>query len=249
MSLRHDSPRKKRKEKNKWKYSSPEELEELEKEYLKEELRYLEPTIKGQVRITAGKVKNYVIDIPRNTRPATDMMKTRVFDILREDIANTKVLDLYAGSGSFGLEALSRGAKEATLVDASKQAEGVLLGNAKKTGFLTETHVIRARAEDFVEESISKEEEYEVIFFDPPYKAYNRNKLFKVEGMIDRIKYLLPGYNNKDTPLFKGVIIMKHPRRFPIDDLHVDGIRKLETIDFGKNSISFLIVDMESTGR
>lgn len=248
MSLRHDSLRKKRKERNKWKYSSPEELEQLENEHMKEELKYLEPSIKGQVRITAGTVKNYAIDIPKSARPVTDRMKMRVFDILREDIANTKVLDLYAGSGSFGLEALSRGASEATFVDASKQAEGILQDNVKKTGFLTEATVVRGRAEEFLEEAISLDSRYEIVFVDPPYKAYNRKKLFKIEGLIDRIKYLLPGYNDKDTTMFKGVIIMKHPRRYPIDDLKVEGIKKLESYDFGKNSITFLIVDMESTG-
>ena len=111
MSLKFDSSKKLRKEKRKHKVESWEEFEEREDILLKERLHSKEPTISAVVRITGGKAKNFKIEIPRNSRPLTDRMKVRIFDVLREDISNKTILDLYAGAGSFGLEALSRGAE------------------------------------------------------------------------------------------------------------------------------------------
>lgn len=133
MSLKHDSFKKIRKEKNKWRLDTPEDFIEMEDTFLKERLMSKEPTIKTTVRITGGKARNFILEVPKATRPMTDRMKVRVFDILREDIVNKNILDLYAGAGSFGLEALSRGAKSATFVDASKNAEAVLKKNVAHT--------------------------------------------------------------------------------------------------------------------
>lgn len=238
MGLKFDSAKKLRKEKSKWKYSSPEELVFLEEEYSRDQLRHSEPTIKGQVRISAGKAKNIKIDIPRKTRPVTDRMKVRVFDILGADIAKKNVLDLYAGSGSFGLEAISRGASFATFIDASKHAERILLANVKKTGFLTQTLIIREKVEDFLSKEARVKETYDIIFIDPPYKLYNKKRLYKIEEMVNKTSKLLPGLKSK----FPGAILMKHPRRYPITDLELDSVTVAETFDFGLNSISLLIV-------
>lgn len=238
MGLKFDSAKKLRKEKAKWKYSSPEELIALEEEYSRDQLRHSEPTIKGQVRISAGKAKNVLIDIPKKTRPVTDRMKVRIFDILGADIAKRNILDLYAGSGSFGLEALSRGATFATFIDASKHAERILIGNVKKTGFLTESLVIKEKVEDFLSKEARTKETYDIIFIDPPYKLYNKKRLYKIEEMVNKTSKLLPGRKAK----FPGAILMKHPRRYPIEKLELETVKIAETFDFGLNSISLLIV-------
>lgn len=244
MSLKYDSLKKFRKEKAKMKFSSPEEFQENELRLMKELYQQAEPTIRGQVRISGGKAKNLLIDIPKKTRPLTDRMKVTLFDIIREDIKDTTILDLYAGSGSFGFEALSRGAKEATFVDASKHAEGILNDNARKTGFLVETHTIRAKVEDELPKMIEEGFEYEIIFMDPPYKLYNTKRLFRIEEVVNAAKQLLPGYKDMQTKKFPGVIIMKHPRKYPINNLKIPGMKILETHDFGLNSLTFWIFDV-----
>jgi len=94
MSLKIDSAKKLRKEKNKWKRSNDwKEVAKKEEEYNKERLRHKSPTITGQVRVTAGTAKNIRIDIPKTTRPLTDRMKVRIFDILKKDIVNKTVLE------------------------------------------------------------------------------------------------------------------------------------------------------------
>ena len=147
-----------------------EDFEKREAALLKLLLLNKEPTIQGKVRIISGKAKNILIDIPRNTRVLTDRLKTTVFDLLGSDIANKNVLDLYAGSGSFGLEAISRGAESCTFVEASRGTEKILMDNIRKTGFLTETNIIRSKVEDFLPQAIGQELHFDIIILDPPYK-------------------------------------------------------------------------------
>lgn len=242
MSLKIDSFKKLRKQKNKWKTETWEEYEEREKAFLRERLLSKEPNIKGQVRITAGKAKNIQIDIPRNTRPLTDRMKVRVFDILRDDIANKVILDLYAGSGSFGLEALSRGAKSAMFVDASRHAASILENNCKITGFASETTVVKMKVEEFLYKTTTDGElVFDIIFLDPPYKLFNRKRLVSMQGIINSASSLLPAVK-KIKGRFKGAMILKHPRRYPIDKLELDDVKRFETYEFGLNSITILII-------
>ncbi len=242
MSLKFDSSKKLRKDKSKHKVETWVEYEQREEEFLKERLQSKEPTISAQVRITGGKAKNFHIDIPRTTRPLTDRMKVRIFDLLKEDIVKKSILDLYAGSGSFGLECLSRGAKDATFIDASKQAFQIISSNIAHTGFLPQAEVIKSKVEEYISKSIKESRTFDIIFIDPPYKLYNTKRLFKIEQMVNNASFLLPGVVNHNTKKFKGAVIIKHPRRYPIDKLQLNNIKKVETYDFGLNSISFFIV-------
>lgn len=239
MSLKIDSAKKLRKEKSKWQKTEDwKEVVEKEEEFLKERLRHKEPTITGKVRVTGGKAKNILIDIPKTTRPLTDRVKVRIFDILNKDISGKRILDLYAGTGSFAIEALSRGAEEATLVDAAKHSYKILQSNVLKTGFLTNTEVIRSKVDDYLQKAIKSEEVFDIIFLDPPYKLFNTKKLFKMENTINMTSKLLP----IDDKKFKGVVIVKHPRRYPLEKLQLDTLKIFETYKFGLNSVSVLIV-------
>lgn len=242
MSLKFDSFKKIRKRKNKWKVDSWEDYDKREDTFLKERLQSKEPTIKGQVRITGGKAKNTLINIPRTTRPLTDRMKVRIFDLLKEDISKKTVLDLYAGAGSFGLEALSRGAKEATFVEAAKQADNIIRKNVAIAGFLPQADIIRSKVEEYLYKQQSEDSTFQIIFMDPPYKLYNKKRTYNMEKVINMASELLPGVRTQNKKVFKGVIIIKHPRRYPLDTLELPKIRLVETFDFGLNSISFLIV-------
>lgn len=242
MSLKFDSAKKLRKEKTKHKVESWEEYEQREESFIKERLQSKEPTISAQVRITGGKAKNFHIDIPRTTRPLTDRMKVRIFDLLREDVNKKTVLDLYAGAGSFGLEALSRGAKEATFVDASKQAFQVISANVAHTGFLPTSTVVKSKVEEYLFKKIKEDITFDIIFMDPPYKLYNTKRVFKMQEVVNHASYLLPGVRYPESKKFKGVLIIKHPRRYPIDNLLLEYVKRVETFEFGLNSISFFIV-------
>ena len=238
MSLKIDSSKKLRKEKSKWESSGDwEEVNRKEDEYHKERLRHKSPTITGNVRVTGGTAKNIMIDIPKTTRPLTDRMKVRIFDILKQDIVNKKVLDLYAGTGSFAIESLSRGAKSAVVVDAAKQANIILKKNFTKTGFDDKVQIVRSKVDDYLIKTVKTDQKFEIIFLDPPYKLFNTKHVFKMEKTINLASKLLPIKKK-----FKGVVIIKHPKRYPIDKLDFEDLKILETFSFGLNSVTFLIV-------
>lgn len=246
MSLKHDSFKKIRKEKNKWRLDTPEDFLEMEETFLKERLMSKEPTITTTVRITGGKARNFTLEVPKATRPMTDRMKVRVFDILREDIVNKDILDLYAGAGSFGLEALSRGAKSATFVDASKNANIVLKKNVAHTGFLVESEIVKEKVEDYLFRMTNKDKDefqtFDIIFMDPPYKLFNTKKTFKMEQIINMASELLPGVQKKNEKKWKGALILKHPKRYDLEKIDIKHLRLVESINLGLNVISFFIV-------
>lgn len=244
MSLKHDSFKKVRKEKNKWRLDTPEDFIEMEDTFLKERMQAKEPTITTTVRITGGKARNFVLEVPKATRPMTDRMKVRVFDILREDIVNKNILDLYAGAGSFGLEALSRGAKSCTFVDASKNANIVLKKNVAHTGFLIESDVIKEKTEDYLFRILNEENRpsFDIVFMDPPYKLFNTKKTFKMELIINMASELLPGIQDRSSKRWKGALILKHPKRYDLSRIDIKNLKLVESINFGLNLISFFIV-------
>jgi len=244
VALKTESLKKLRKIKNKWKVDSWEEFDKRESDLYKKFFQNKEPTILGKIKISAGSKKNFLLDIPANTRPLTNRLKVTLFDLLSTDILKKRVLDLFAGSGAFGFEALSRGAKECTFVDAAKASEKVLIQNSRKTGFLTETVIVRQKVDEFLYEQLKKEETgYDLIFIDPPYKIYNTKDMSKITFILTSAKDLLTGFVSKKKTDFPGALIVKHPRRYPIDKIPLENLRKIVTYDFGLNSVSFYIID------
>lgn len=104
---------------------------------------------------------------PRGTRPTTDRVREAVFSRLdhADRLRGARVLDLFAGSGALGLEALSRGAAHATFVEAHAQAAAVLRGNVKELGAGTRCTVVKERVRPFLQ----REGAFDVILADPPY--------------------------------------------------------------------------------
>jgi 16S rRNA (guanine(966)-N(2))-methyltransferase RsmD len=241
MALKSESFKKLRKIKKKWHLESWEEFEQKENELFQKLFANKEPTVKATLTIAAGKKKNYQLEIPRNTRPLTSRLKVRLFDILTSDIYKRRVLDLFAGAGTFGFEALSRGASEVTFVDAAKRAEKILIENSKHTGFLTETNIIRQKAAEYLPQAIEKEEVYDIIFMDPPYKMYNRKDDSRIEFIMDSVVRLLPGVKDPKSRKFKGALLVKHPRRFDITKVAPGEIQFVETYEFGLNCVTLFI--------
>jgi 16S rRNA (guanine966-N2)-methyltransferase len=119
------------------------------------------------MRVIAGKAKGSRLKSPgMGTRPMTDRMKEAVFSSLGE-LDGLKVLDLYAGSGSLGLEALSRGASKGTFVENAREAIVKLEENIQTTGLKRKSEVLWADVKATLERGSSKR--YDLVFLDPPY--------------------------------------------------------------------------------
>lgn len=103
------------------------------------------------------------------TRPTSQRVKEAVFSMIQFEIDNCTVLDLFAGSGQLGLEALSRGAKKATFCDMSRDAVNIIINNAKKTKLFDKCRISACDYNQMIR-GIAGKEKYDIIFIDPPYK-------------------------------------------------------------------------------
>ena len=123
------------------------------------------------MRIITGKARGVRLSAPQgeHTRPTAEQTKEAIFSILQFDLLHARVLDLFAGSGQMGLEAVSRGAKAAVLCDNSRDAIEVIRANAKKTGLLDQCNVIRGDSLSILH-TLPKQK-FHIVFLDPPYAA------------------------------------------------------------------------------
>ena len=125
------------------------------------------------MRIIAGSAGRIAIKVPSAvTRPTTDFVRQAVFSILGERVEHARVLDLFAGSGAIGLEALSRGAASCVFVDEHRQACAVIAENLAKTR-LAGGRAVRAEAVAFLKRDAAS---YDLIFADPPYWKHHGDK-------------------------------------------------------------------------
>ena len=104
------------------------------------------------------------------TRPTSERAKEAIFSALQFDLAGRVVLDLFAGSGQMGLEAVSRGAKSAVLADASEDAVRIIRANVAKTRLEAECRVVRSDYAELLKRGgASLPEQYDLVILDPPY--------------------------------------------------------------------------------
>ncbi len=123
----------------------------------------------GRVRVIAGEYRGRVLVAPRGreTRPTSDRVREALFSILA-DVRGARVLDLFAGSGALGIEALSRGAARATFVDSSAAAVAAIQRNMTSLGL--EADVRRRTAASFLDCAREAGRQYDLVFLDPPYR-------------------------------------------------------------------------------
>lgn len=135
------------------------------------------------MRIIAGSAKGRRIDAPKTgTRPMTGRARESIFSILGRRLIDARVLDLYAGSGSLGLEALSRGAADAIFVEKSKSAGEIVETNIDRVGL--GGRLRRSAVRSFLR---SSRERFAVVFVDPPYADSDS----EVEAVLALIEPLL----------------------------------------------------------
>lgn len=122
------------------------------------------------MRIISGIAGGRKLKMPKGglTRPAMNMVKEATFNILGQLVTDAIVLDLFAGSGSLGIEALSRGAKSAVFVDSSKDCIKTIWHNLKLTGFDNQSEVYCMSCIRFVKKKF--QEPFDIVFVDPPYQ-------------------------------------------------------------------------------
>ncbi len=122
------------------------------------------------MRVTAGKVKGLKLKVPRSReiRPMTERARKALFDILGPKVEGARVLDLFCGTGAVGIEALSRGAKEAVFIDSSLKSLSLTKENLKKARFLENSILIKCTLPGGLKNLMSLGA-FDILFITPPY--------------------------------------------------------------------------------
>ena len=123
------------------------------------------------VRVIAGKARSIPLKTPKGleTRPTTDRIKETLFNMIQPLIPDAQFLDLYAGSGGIAIEALSRGAAAAVLVERNSGTAEYIRDNLKKTRLEAQAEVLTADAAAAIDRLAAQGREFDLIFMDPPY--------------------------------------------------------------------------------
>ena len=180
------------------------------------------------MRVISGKARGTKLNSIESelTRPTLDRVKESLFNILQNRMQSAIVLDLFAGSGALGIEAISRGAKKAYFCDKNKKATEMIKQNLEKTRFLEFAEVINGDYKKCIE---SLKDKIDIIFIDPPYKD---------NLSIDSIKLIIEkGILNQD-----GIMIIETDE-ICRDKRGLENLDKIKIIDqrkYGRVNLIFI---------
>ena len=169
------------------------------------------------MRIITGTARGRKLVAPegRDVRPTPERVKEGIFSALQFDIEGRRVLDLFAGSGQLGLEALSRGAESCTFVDASEASLNLVRKNLESTALSDKAKVVRS---DYAAFAAASRDMFDIVFLDPPYSA----------GLLmPAVKAVLPLMSDY------GVIVCEHPPEVKLDE-EIGGFKIAKAYRYGK---------------
>lgn len=185
------------------------------------------------MRIIAGTYRSRRLEAPPglNTRPTSDRLRETLFNVLAPRIRDAAFLDLYAGSGAVGIEALSRGAASVTFVERSPAALRVLRRNIGQLriagGFEVRAETVAAFLRSAAEAG-SKPEPYEVVFLDPPYDAAQ-----EYAATLDLLGEAAHGILNPGA-----LVIAEHRRKQSLDERY-GRLHRMRLLEQGDAALSF----------
>jgi 16S rRNA (guanine966-N2)-methyltransferase len=178
----------------------------------------------GQMRITGGIARGQQLMVPKSgpIRPTTDKVREAIFSILASLTTNRfRGLDLYAGTGALGIEALSRDAEWVDFVEKEPRCCAIIKKNLQKVGFSQKSHVYccsAAKALTFLEDK------YDIVFMDPPYS----------DPSINQMATQLAESRIVDS---EALVVISHASRVPLEDSY-DGLSRIKEKRYGDTCIS-----------
>lgn len=179
------------------------------------------------MRIVTGRAKGRAIKAPEgmNTRPTSDRVKESIFNIISTRMYDSNCLDVFAGTGNLGLEAISRGAKYCTFIEKDKNTYKILRENIETLKFEKDCVTYNQDAFNVLKLIEKKGEKYDIIFLDPPYS----------KGLIDKS---IEEISTLDILKGDGVIISEYDDKDIIPD-KIGDIRVYRTEKYGRTKVSF----------
>lgn len=179
------------------------------------------------MRVIAGSARGLILSAPKHggVRPTPNRVKKSIFDILGQRVIQARVIDLFAGSGSLGIEALSRGALECCFVDNSYHCCRIINQNLIKAGFMEQARVLKSDARRKIYELADQGIAADLIFLDPPYSS----------------KFILPAIDaitDANILADEGIVIIEHPAKYiPV----AEGYRQLVQKQYGDSGVTLLL--------
>lgn len=172
------------------------------------------------MRVIGGKARGRRLKVPKGqaVRPTSDRVKEALFNILSHDLSGIKLLDLFAGTGNVSIEAISRGAAEAILIDSSDKSGKVIRENLRRLGFTDRATVRVAPVSQALRSLARQGESFDVIFLDPPYQrnwvkacleAIERASLLRASGTL-----VVEHSAREDSGAEYGSLILKDQRKY-----------------------------------
>ncbi|OGC74661.1 MAG: 16S rRNA (guanine(966)-N(2))-methyltransferase RsmD [candidate division Zixibacteria bacterium RBG_16_40_9] len=183
-------------------------------------MRIISGDFKGRKLKSVGKLR---------IRPPLDKVKQAIFDILKNDVVDREVLDLFAGSGSLGIEAVSRGAKKVIFVESSFKNQKILKENIKMLNLEDKVEMILANVSKFLDILSEKKQKFDLIFIDPPFL---KNWAQKVLDKIEQFQILKS----------EGIVILHHHKK---EIPRTSRFLLVKQRKFGDNLVSFYILKQE----
>ncbi len=166
------------------------------------------------MRITGGQLRSRALKAPKgtSTRPTSDRVREALFSILSDECAGARVLDLYAGTGALGLEAISRGAVFAVFVERSKEALLALNANVRALALENATRVVALPLERAARLLVAADERFDLVFADPPYADVNNGAAVRaIEAIVPAIapngRLVVEHAHRDPSPVFSGVTL------------------------------------------
>lgn len=176
------------------------------------------------MRIIAGSARGATFEAPqgKDTRPTLDRVRENVFNILQMKIRNTRVLDLFSGSGAMAFEAVSRGASSAVLVDIDRAAHAVQQRNAEKLRMQDRCSILHCDWQAAIRQLSARGEKFGVVFLDPPYAMHD------MTPVMNALRPLLGP---------EAIILLEHEAKtFPATP---DGFQLYDSRKYGIAGVSF----------
>lgn len=162
-----------------------------------------------RLRLISGKYGNRQLQAPdgRLTHPMSERVRGSLFNIINNELQGANVLDAFAGTGSLGLEALSRGANHTTFIERDRLAYKILLENIKMLNCVEKTTSIQAGVSSWIKNN--QNILYDIIFVDPPYNNLQLSTVSKLVSLLKNNGLMVLSYPGRgEVPTVNGVVVV-----------------------------------------
>jgi 16S rRNA (guanine(966)-N(2))-methyltransferase RsmD len=165
------------------------------------------------LRVSGGEARGRRLKAPKNIRPTQGLVKQAIFNMVGPDIEGAEVLDLFAGSGALGIEALSRGAAAVTFVDRQPRGLAILRQNLDALGLKEHARVVRGDVVHWLEASPDAVKAARIVFLDPPYEDVVLDRALKVlDRQVDGATVLAEHSRRQSLPELSRLTVDRQRR-------------------------------------